>query len=172
VKEDKPDKPIPKEAERAANWLLYGTSKAAELKAKTEKARWDPEEVEWVAQWTYGTAQRPAERIKIGVEKWAKHPPGEIKESHICVFEPTIRYLKSIFGDFIVKDRDFKLYKKPAGTWDREHPLWRRTSSKPVDPVEPFGRHCCIGHSAGRHEAKPGRRIPGDRRRMGRFTNQ
>jgi hypothetical protein len=50
VKEDKPSKPIPKEAGRTANRLLYGTPKAMELKAGTEKDRHDQEGVEWVAQ--------------------------------------------------------------------------------------------------------------------------
>jgi hypothetical protein len=69
VKEDKPSKPFPKEAERVINRLLYGTLKSQEPKAGVVKDRQGPEEVEWVEQWTYGTVQRLAEKLKIGVEK-------------------------------------------------------------------------------------------------------
>jgi hypothetical protein len=55
VKEDKPNKRIPEEAEIVANRLLYGASKAQGPEAGTVKDRQDPGEVEWVVQWTCGT---------------------------------------------------------------------------------------------------------------------
>jgi hypothetical protein len=74
-KEDKPDKPIPKEAERVASRLPYGTPKAQGSEAGTVKDRQDPEGVEWVVEWTYGTVQRLAEKLNIEVEKWEGYPP-------------------------------------------------------------------------------------------------
>jgi hypothetical protein len=51
-KEDKPNKPIPKEAERVADRLLYGTPKAKGSEAGTVQDRQDPGWAEWVVQWT------------------------------------------------------------------------------------------------------------------------
>jgi hypothetical protein len=118
----RPNKPIPKEAERVANRLLYETSKTKEPKTDMVEDRQDPEEVEWVAQWTYGTVQRLAEKLKIGVEKWLGYPPEEIKESHCFKEKPKAEYLKMTFAEFIVKDQDFKLFTQPAGKWDRDAP--------------------------------------------------
>jgi hypothetical protein len=135
VKEDKPNKPIPQEAERLASRLIYGAQKAKESKAKLEKDHQDPEEVEWVAQWTYGTVQRLAEKTKIGVEKWRGHPPDEIKESHLYQEKPKMSLLKYLFGEFIVKDRDFRLIEQPAGKWTREHPIGKSATAAPAEPV-------------------------------------
>jgi hypothetical protein len=137
VKEDKPNKPIPQEAEGLANRLLYGAQKAKEPQAGTDQARQDQEEVEWVASWTFGTVPRLAAKTKIGVEKWADEPPDRIKTSHLYEFEPSIRHLKKLFGDFIVKYRDFRLRMQPKGTWFREHPPPWMAPVEPVEPVAP-----------------------------------
>jgi hypothetical protein len=102
VTEDKPSEPIPKEAENAANRLLYRAPRAKDSEAGTEKDRQGPEEVEWVIQWTYGMVQRLAAKTKIGIEKRTEHSPEENKESHVHGFRPSTELLKRRFGDFIV----------------------------------------------------------------------
>jgi hypothetical protein len=44
--------------------------------------------------------------------------------------------LDARFGDFIVKDRDFKIVTRPGGTWYRERPLPRRASEEPAKPTQ------------------------------------
>jgi hypothetical protein len=100
---------------KVANRLLYGTPKAQGPEVGTMRDREDPVWVELVAQWTYGTVQRLAEKLKIGVEKWEGYPPEEIKESHLYQKRPTAEYLKATFGEFIVKDRDFRVFTLPIG---------------------------------------------------------
>jgi hypothetical protein len=117
VREDKPSKQIPGEPERVANLLLYGAPKAQGPETSTVKERQDPGGVEWVVQWTYGTVQRRAEKLKIGGEKWEGHPPEEIKESHLYQTKPTTEHLKTAFGEFIVKHRDFRVFTLPKGKW-------------------------------------------------------
>jgi hypothetical protein len=112
----------PKGRGRSSKSAALRNTTSCETQSNNGEGRQDPGEVEWVAQWTYGTVHRLAEKTKIGVEKWKGHSPDEIKESHIYVFKPPIRYLKTLFGDFIVKDRDFRIFAQPEGTWDREHP--------------------------------------------------
>jgi hypothetical protein len=153
-KEDKPNKPIPKEAERVASRLLYGTPRAKGSEAGTVKDRQDPGGVEWVVQWAYGTVQRLAEKLKINVEKWEGYPPEEIKESHMYQEKPKSEYLKSAFGEFIVKDRDFRMFTQPICKWmeersdrdshdeevQREREKWKKRARRAAARPEPVAR--------------------------------
>jgi hypothetical protein len=91
---DKADTHIPKEAEKAANRLLYGTTKATEPKVETEMDCQDPGEEKWAAQWTHATV----------------HSPDEINESHIFTYQRPMRHVQAIYGKSIAKDRDFRLF--------------------------------------------------------------
>jgi hypothetical protein len=153
-KEYKPNKPIPKEAERVADRLLYGTPKAKGSEADTVQDRQDPGAVECVIQWTYGTVERLAEKLKINMERWEGYPPEEIKESHLYQEKPKLEYLKSAFGEYIVRDRDFSMLTLPKGEWmagrcdidshheevQREREKWKKTALRAAARPEPAAR--------------------------------
>jgi hypothetical protein len=124
VKEDKPSTQIPREVERAANRLLYGARETKDQRTGAVQDRRDPGGVEWVVEWTYGTVQRLAEKLNIEVEKWEGYPPEEVKESHWYSEKPSTEYLKTVFGEFIVKDRDFRRFTQQEGKWAAER--WDR----------------------------------------------
>jgi hypothetical protein len=155
VTEDKPRKPIPREAERVESRLLYVASKAQRPETGTVKHQQDPGGVEWVIQWTYGAVPRLAEKLKIGVEKWEGYPPEEIKESYLYREKPTTEHLKTVFGEFIVKDRDFRVFTLSTGKWmegapdriaheeevcrerEKRKKALQRAAARPEPPVRP-----------------------------------
>jgi hypothetical protein len=153
-KEDKPNKPIPIEAERVADRLLYGTPKAKGSEADTVQDRQDPGGGECVVQWTYGTVQRLAEKLKINVEKWEGYPSEEIKESHLYQEKSKSEYLKTAFGEYIVRDRDFRMLTLPKGEWmagrcdrdshheevQREREKWKKAELRAEARPEPADR--------------------------------
>jgi hypothetical protein len=152
-KEDKPNKPIPKEAERAADRLLYGTPKATGSEAGTVKDQQDPGGVEWVVQWTYGTVQRLVAKLNIEVARWEEYPPEEIKESHWYSEKPKTEYLKTVFGEYIIRDRDFRMFTRPICKWmdersdsdshheevQRDREKWKKMALRAARP-EPAAR--------------------------------
>jgi hypothetical protein len=107
-----------------------------------------------VVQWTYGTVQRLAEKLKIGVEKWEGYPPEEIKESHWYQEKPKSEYLKAAFGEYIIRDRDFRMFTLPIGTWmagraerdshqeeaQREREKWKKMALRAAARPEPAAR--------------------------------
>jgi hypothetical protein len=107
-----------------------------------------------VVQWTYGTVQRLAKKLKINVEKWDGYPPEEIKESHSYQEKPKSEYLKSAFGEYIVRDRDFRMFTLPKGEWmarrcdrdshheemQREREKWKKTALRAAARPEPAAR--------------------------------
>jgi hypothetical protein len=60
--------------------------------------------------------------LKINVEKWEGYPPEEIKESHLYQDKPEAKYPKAIFGEYIVRDRDFRMFTLPKGEWMASRP--------------------------------------------------
>jgi hypothetical protein len=61
---------------------------------------------------------RLAEKAKIGVEQWRGYAPEEVKQSRLFSERPKTEHLKAAFGEFVVKDRDFKVFTLPKGTWE------------------------------------------------------
>jgi hypothetical protein len=92
--------------------------------------------------------------LNIEVERWEGYPPEEIKESHVYQEIPQREYLEFAFGESIVKDRDFRMFSQPLGTywakrWDREshqeevqreRMKWKKAALRAAARPEPAAR--------------------------------
>jgi hypothetical protein len=52
------------------------------------------------------------------VEQWRGYPPEEVKASRLFSKRPYTDHLKAALGEFIVKDRDFRMFSLPMGKWE------------------------------------------------------
>jgi hypothetical protein len=62
--------------------------------------------------------QRLAAKVKIGAAQWRGYPPEEIRESRLFAEQPKTEHMEAAFGEFIVKDRDFRVLTLPKGKWE------------------------------------------------------
>jgi hypothetical protein len=125
VKEDEAKTHIPQEAAKAANKLLHDTPKVKEPKVGPEKDRRD-HDLEWVVQWTSGTVQRLAQKLKIWVGRWDGYSATENNESHYLAYEPSRKYLGKRYDEFIVEDQDFRIFSVARdGTLKHKSSRWQ-----------------------------------------------
>jgi hypothetical protein len=83
-----------------------------------------------------------------------EYPPEEIEESHWYQEKPKSEYLKAAFGEYIVRDRDFRMFRLPIGTWmagraerdshqeevQREREKWKKAVLRAAARPEPAAR--------------------------------
>jgi hypothetical protein len=102
--------------------------------------------------------QRLAEKAKVGVGQWRGYPPEEIQRSRLYSERPYTDHLKLALGECIVKDRDFRVFAQPKGTWEAGAEERARYQEE-VQRMREENLRTFVGE-AGRRKPRPTAQVP------------